>query len=376
MDKTILFSAEPFAFGPSAKMITIARNLPKQYHCIAFVRGTAAEFARTNNLDVVEYSINDIETAIKPLLNKANSIVNVMNYELDEYINKAQSDLLKIYVDTLFWFWKTPVWDKSEPDIYYCQNFPGVLNAVNRTTAKFKDKIKIVGPLVDMNEYKDHKQKTVIMINFGGLESDLIRIGENSNYPFYILDALIQPIREFTPLPIVVTTRTRITEEMERRYGSALNVSFRTLDQKEYLQTLSKSTCLFTTPGLESPYEAFLYNIPVCFLPPSLNSQYYQLQVYKKHAIAPFRVEWERLSEYKLEKMNLMPDDEIKKILSIIESQANSERFCTLVRKTVVRFMISLSNPNRQLLEQKKFIMSMGGIGTADIVKSITSLSK
>lgn len=370
MKKEILLTAEPYAFGPSSKMMTIARALRDDCHITILGRDIVQDYAASNGFACEPYVPQDLERLL-PLLRKQDAVLNVMNFEIDSVLR--QSAVPTVYLDTLFWFWNTPVWRQSRPVRYFCQNFPGTRLAVANTLAPFRDHISVVGPVVDASRARTKaKQKPrFVLVNFGGLESDFVKIGSNSNYPTVVLDAILDDLLLRFDLPIMVTTRGSVAEMLQRHYAHIGRVTFVGLSQCDFLDTLCSSICLFTTPGLETLYEAFLHEIPVFFLPPSLNSQYHQLEVYEARGVADFRLEWLALAGRRADIRSLSLEEQTAWILRTVCAPESIEQLRSAAAPAIEAFAACVDDPRKQILAQTAFMRDIGENGVSEICDAL-----
>jgi hypothetical protein len=380
--KSILFTAESYGWGPSAKMVTIARNVPQGVNVTILARGTVAEHARMNGFKVVEYTGPEEDAdRILGLTREHDAVLTAGNWELAGLFTKSGRPTL--YIDVLFYYWTVKVWKEAEPGLYYCQNFPGTREALEKTAAPFKERIQIVGPIVDTSFRElSRAGRKYIIVNYGGLESgistDPIKVGQNSDYPFQMADAFLDSIRACSDLPIVVTTGQRIVEQLRSRYSNYRDVTFVCNSQEEQLRLLAQSVCLFTTSGIESTYEACLYDVPVFFLPPSNLSQYCQYEAFKKNDIAEHRVEWADLMETELGKVFDDPKAQLKHSHQALQQCVQSPSFRPdarhSVHEKVQRFFEMLRDPAGQLGKQRRFMDWVGPNAVGEITQALIRL--
>ena len=368
MLRSVLLTAEPYAFGPSSKMITIAKAIRGHCRVTILGRDIVHDYAAANGFSCEAYTLLDLDRQV-PLLSAQDVALNVMNFELDGVFRK--SGVPTFYLDTLFWFWDTPVWERSDPVRYFCQDFPGTHAAIANTKAPFRNRISVIGPVVDTSRRCKQSKPQHVLVNFGGLESDFVKIGSNSSYPFLVLDAILGEIQSRFDVPVIVTTRDSVAIRLQQRYSHFDRVTFAALSQGEFLDALSTSACVFTTPGVETVYEAFLHEIPVFFLPPSLNSQYYQLEVYKAAGVADFRLEWRALVGGGLERRGLSLSAQTEHILRTMRAPDSFEHLLRDVGPAMEAFKTCVDKPATQLVAQRVFMQRLGENGVAQICSSL-----
>lgn len=368
--KRVALTAEPYAFGPSSKMLVVARHCLDECDITVVGRGIVAEFARMNGLTTQEYS-SSAHVSPKAFA-EFDLVVNVMNFELSDVIKEA--GVPSLYIDTLFWYWATDMWAASQPDLYLCQAFPGTDDAIEKSIGSSTGKLKTVGPLVDLsflNSAPDESPRNVL-VNLGGLESDKVSIGNDSNYPTLVLDRLLPAIRRVSNHRIVVATRSGVARKLEARYDRRWpDVHFEALPQAEFLRTLSRTDYLLTTPGLESVLESFSYDVPTFFLPPSHVSPYRQMTKYKAAGVAQHRLDWAGVDELDLPATE-DPDECNRMLFAHMERADVLEALADDVDTRLSAF-VSATAPSL-LAPQRAFLDSLGGNGVAATTDAIRGL--
>lgn len=100
----LLFSAEPYGYGPAAKAVAIARTLHAQGHSISFVgSGTALHFAQ-GAADTFDTCLDEHLVDYSGLLQlNFNAAVSVMEPSLTVAAHAV--GLPSVYVDSLYWMW-------------------------------------------------------------------------------------------------------------------------------------------------------------------------------------------------------------------------------------------------------------------------------
>ena len=92
-----------------------------------------------------------------------------------------------------------------------------------------------------------------------------------------------QRFRKVRPAPVM--------EYLDQRYGND-RLSFRHLSHSAFLSLLNKIALLVTSPGLTATYEAFVYGVPIRFLPAQNHSQALMQRKYIKNGFADIPMAW------------------------------------------------------------------------------------
>ncbi len=362
MKKIILCDAVPFCFGPISKMISIAEKIDKkEYDLILLASGTSLELGKKSNLFKIvncntESNVDLIKN--KKWFEKADVFVNVMNPKSVEYALSLNKKV--IYIDSLFWMWdKVPDFaDKVEA--YFAQNFVGVKD---RIISESRDKINLVGPIIG-NAFRGVKKKNHIVVNFGGIESSMIKIGKNSNYPF-VIGKLIEKVFSNSKEKVYFCGNDKI---IRKAIPKRKNFIIGSMEHREFLKVLSEAKLLITIPGLTTTFEAFNYNVPTIFLPPENYSQFLNLKSFEMHSAGKKIFNWSDI--YKT-KINLFEDEQkaVDKILFLIrrfeKDKINKLNFKNKLIK-VLKNVNSISVKN-----QDKFIKSLGENSVLQIAEKI-----
>ena len=362
----IIAVAENYAFGPIGKLLTITDKLRIFGHNITFLLfGTPYQLAKrdiNNKVLCVDFSKNTLPDNIISLLIKADLLISVMDLPS---INWAKKYNLPIaFVDSLFWFWTTIDERLFDIDMYFFQK-SFLLNKRKMNELNTIKNLIEVPPIVDI-EYLSNEKSNLLLINLGGMDAKgYIEIGNNSFYPFIIVNIILklEILKNFKQ--VIFTGNERIINNLKNKYEHAIsdNIKFLELNHKEFIKILSQSQLLITSPGLETTLEGFVYNVPIIFLPPQNNSQYLQLDEFRKLGIASKSIHLKDFFPDISDKLN-----ESKEAVELVIKQVNDIEEPN-IQIILIRYLnIWLSNNiwhKQQVILQRNFIRMLGGINGA-----------
>ena len=254
-------------------------------------------------------------------------------------------------------------------EVYAIQNFPGTSQKLSRMKP---DNPIVVGPIVD-KPVLPLKKLDQITLSFGGLESWLIKIGVDSDYPFIIASILVKAIQEsHTKDKLLVTGNSACMTKLRETYKSHAGIEFACLSHKRFLEELSKSRLFLTSPGLGATYEAFSHSIPTVFLPPQNYSQFQQLKLLRANGAAPYSFHWVDAYPDTDLPFDCEENEGVKTILQIIHRFGQDEKARDKLKKILTRMMaIDLKDI---VNSQRNFLQQMGSNGVNDLVNSIVNL--
>jgi len=369
----IVAVAENFAFGPISKLLTITEQLLKQGHDITFIgEGTAYQLGKKqkftkiyhHNTDGVDY-----KKWAKPIFQKADVLLS--SGDRSSILLAQEIGLPTIWLDILFWWWDDIPEYLLNADLYIQQN--SLYNGRNMKRYANKTKnMKIVGPIIDLQYHKE-KLKNQLLIAFGGMEAaGWYQIGKDSNYPYTISQLIINKIDTSDYKSVLFVGNERITKDLSKKYGTD-KFRFVMLPHNEMLYEMARSEDILMVPGLETPLEAFAYNQPIFFLPPSNSSQYVQLDEFRKFKLAT-KINSIHFADYYPYK-NLAGKN-LRHIMEVfLKELSRFEHSDSVLESCAERINNYLHQSKREKLKQidneKKFIASIGGNGLKESVSLI-----
>lgn len=295
--KKIICTATPFGYGPVSKLITICKFLNKENVELIFVgNGIAFELAEETSYfsRIVPYDFaqNDSDASIfkEEWLQDISLMLNVM--EPIAVCAANEMGLRTVYIDSLFWMWDEIPKQLHTVDSYVIQSFVGVQDKV-RSVAKSIDSIRLCGPIVDCSYKKVFKEnKKSLLVNFSGLENPFVKFGTNMYYPEAVMSSLIEPLNESHWEQIIIVGNQAVMKWFSDEFGSNFRGKFQHVEHDLFLNLLSNSDMLITSPGLTSTYEAVSYEVPVRFMPPQNYSQALMSQIHKDSGFVDISMDW------------------------------------------------------------------------------------
>lgn len=362
MKKIILCDAVPFCFGPISKMISIAEKIDKsKYSLVLLASGTSLELGKKSNLFKIINCNTELNSDLiknKKWFQKADVFVNVMNPKSVEYALSLNKKV--VYIDSLFWMWDKVPDFADKVDAYFAQNFVGVKD---RIISESREKINLVGPIIADN-FKDVKKKNHIVVNFGGIESSMIKIGKNSNYPF-VIGKLIEMVFRNSKETVYFCGNDKI---VRKAIPKRKNFIIGNMEHGEFLKILSEAKLLITIPGLTTTFEAFNYRVPTIFLPPENYSQFLNLKSFEMYSVGKKIFNWSDI--YKT-KINLFEDEQkaVDKILFLIQKFEKDKVNKLNFRNKLIKILKNINSIS--IKNQDKFIKSLGDNSVLQIAEKI-----
>ena len=269
--KKLLCESNPMCYGSSTVLLSIIEQLYSETVCLAF--GVAKEILKgsTEIIEVNNKSSTDVNSVIANIdFDSVLVVSNTSNLALYKSLNK------KIYFVHIHLFYPSAYTEIFESiDVLFAQNFWGI--------QQLKSAI-IVGPLIKSPKHK-RKNKDLILVNLGGGESTFIKPGINSNYGELMLNLIIQ-LKPFILNKNLIFCGGNLIIESIKDIAFKKSIKALSLSNDEYLDLLDQAEFLFSSPGLNSIFEAIFREIPIVFLPPQNISQIYQLDKYEEAGLA------------------------------------------------------------------------------------------
>jgi len=278
-----------------------------------------------------------------------------------------------VWIDCLFWFWDNIPEIVFDVDLYIRER--SLEDSVNK--ARFGPKIKnlcSVGPII--GEIKHKRRRSQALISFGGGEAPYwYKVGTDTNYPFVITHVLSSYVDWSHFERALLATNERIVIELEKKFPKT-PFKFTTFPHDKFLEEISQSEVILITPGLITAEAAFYSETPTIFLPASNNSQYLQLEEFRRLGLATASV---HLADF-MSKLNLkgMP---IRKSTQVMLQQLREFELSPEVQIKVGTKINELVKDRKKwsgnfVRKGNDFITSLGGNGVEVAANSITQLLK
>jgi len=372
----IIVVAQNYAFGPIGKLLTITPYLKKAGHEIHFIgEGTAYQLGSKEDFDSIsriDTDSPDFEEKMGDAFKKANILLSCMDMSSIRLAQKV--GLPTIWLDTLFW-WRNEIPDYIlNVDCYIKQDSVSDDRNKQLYGPKIKN-LKSVGPLVDLSVLETRREKNQVIVAFGGMEAKgWYKVGKETNYPF-LLKKLLELVDFSEYESVLITGNERVIKEMDSMKKTNHKFIFQTLQHSKFAQELANSKLAIMAPGLETPLEAFSYNVPTIFLPPSNASNYMQLNSFIQENVATMKIHF---TDYYDEIQML--DKGFRERLYLYLEQLHIFEQDTKAQEDVVKKLNSFVK-NKQLqaaqaIRQKEYIERLRGNGIKDCVDIMTSFIK
>ena len=299
--KMILVTAEEFGYGPIITAIYFLEQVNNYKHieCVFAGKGLSLVQPKKSDLFVecVECDLKDNDQIIN-FLNNRSDINTIISFEnLESIIVGVHKHLKTIYIDNLFWMWKSIPEELNRVDNYIIVDSFGNLDEnLSRIGKKIKNKT-IIGPLRNVNQKtnKDSELNKSVLIGLGGADSYLMN--KPVVYKFYekLVLQIGNNVNEILgDLEINVCGGDGIIKFLKTKIQNS-KYSFRTMTHNNFLKLMSNSRYVFLTPGLGNFFESTTLEQEVCFLLPINYSQYWQCEYYKKMNRKVWCINWNNL---------------------------------------------------------------------------------
>lgn len=362
----ILCDAVPFCFGPTSKMISVAEHLKgENTQILLLASGTSKELGSKSKLFRVIDCNSERQAELekhRELFKKADLFVTVMNPVSAKFAQKLKKPT--IYIDSLFWMWDKIPNHLYDVDKYFIQNFYNSQKTLQKYT-KIKN-AEIVGPIIDDSKPIEKNKHEYIVVNFGGMESTLIKIGKNSSYPLTV-GKIIEEVLTKANQKAYFCGNDKVLKKFLNTNSKNIIISGR--NHKDFLELLRKSKLLITVPGLTTTFEAFYYETPVAFLPPQNYSQLLNLDIFRKKNLAKNSFQWSDIYPH----IKIQPGENekksVEKVLKCIK-KFESDKTAQKKFRNYLTNLIQLERSN-STIKQKQYLNSLGENSAKNIANYI-----
>jgi len=362
----VLCDAVPFCFGPISKMISVSKHLNDLgANLDLLAHGTSKELGEKAEIyNIVECNSEKLTDLKKYecFFENADVFVTVMNPVAAKFA--LEKNVPVVYIDSLFWMWDSVPKEFAGIDRYFVQNFFNSKSALN--SYPFMKNVEFVGPIIDDSLQIEKKKEDFVLVNFGGMESALIQIGKNSNYPFVVGGLILDELERTGQKAFVCGNDKVLKKILKGRKPSNIIIGGRS--HEEFLELLRRTKLLITTPGLTTTFEAFHYGAPVVFLPPENYSQFLNLKIFRQEGVAKHSFHWMDLEKG----LDILPgEDEKLGVDKVLQCIKRFESNKTSQRKFKKFISGVLSQKKLSTKEQRKYIDSLGRCSSKNIAKYI-----
>lgn len=288
----LLCDAIAFCYGPGTALKRILEIWRPQFHEITLLacETTKEYFSR---LDLVDNLVPLDTTNRDALVGYPGEgfdvylcVCNPVGYQ---YL--ASRAKTTAFVDFLFWMRTNGNAPEFGATVYLVEQYPGFERAVAAYSSVIPG-LQLIPPLVKCSWPRPVVARNLIAVNLGGQRSPMTRPGENTEYPFLVVEALCNAAKTVgIDADIVVTADAATVSALASRF-SRDGWMFLSLPHDAFLDLLSRARMVLTHPGLYSPFEAFAARRPTFFLPSSNYTQILQLRGFRECGLAPYAVDW------------------------------------------------------------------------------------
>lgn len=272
------------------------------------------------------------------------------------------------FIDSLFWFWPELPDRAGDVEIYFCQNF---FYPVAEKIRKYGLRnARLIGPILSAGFHR-HAKKDQTIIAFGGLENPHVEIGGNSNYPFVILRNLL-PLLRHRFANILVTGRERVMQMLRSSFGETEGIKFEMLPPRRMLEELSASEALFTTPGIQTFFDAS-DKVPIFCLPPHNSSQVRNLDSLISYGFIRHYLKWDELYEFD-DRRNSDEGEEVRLVLEKVKLFESNEKDQKVLQARAEIFLDAMDSWPELVALQKQAVENLGDNGVLTIAHEIARL--
>jgi hypothetical protein len=351
-------------------MLTVSESISGFSDLTLLASGTSSELGKKGPFKkIVECNtenISDLEKNSR-FFDKAELFINVMNPVSTKFAKQRNVPVAQI--DSLFWMWDDISKEVAESEFYFIQKFDGVKEQLEKFSGRIKNPV-LVGPII--MEKPKVKQKNQLIINFGGIESAMIKIGKNSNYPFTVAKILCECLEKQDSFDSVLFVGLgKIMSQLKKKYAKT-GFRFSFLNHDDFLEELAASKMLLTSPGLTTSFEAFSFGIPSFFLPPQNYSQYWNLSKFKKHGLVFRDTNWSSV----FPDLEILPNEpeeigvgKVLKAISRFDNEASAQK---KISELISEILVSEEDVRKKFrASQNNYFDSLGGNGTKEISRQI-----
>ncbi|MBF0313333.1 MAG: hypothetical protein HQK52_07950 [Oligoflexia bacterium] len=371
--KTIIFDAEPFCFGPISTTLSLAKELRKkvdpQYRFVLLGTLTSLQLGQKSNLfdEVIECNTTSTEelSQHRSLIENCSLYISNTNPNSIKYLQDIP--IKKIYIDTLFWMWDKLLADFNTVDTYYIQDFFGTKEALEKFSEKVNNP-KVVPPLIPIDmpnpqpELSENK-RPINLITFGGIDNIY---SKTSKFCQCFMNSLVTH-KDFSKHEFIVAGGGNTIEFLKNNYSGFKNLTIDVFDKFEFLSLMASADKVIAGSGITTFYEMCYYEKDVFFLPPQNYSQALQLRIYQDNLDQINFFNWESNRGYPLIPEGLPEMEGIAKNSECLEFFLNSTDEQDRLIQDVFDFIYS--SPSK--LTQDHF--SIKNSGVVNIVDDIVN---
>lgn len=372
MARRLLCDAVSFGFGPAGKLAAILGRLQKEdLETVLLASGTTLELAADAADRVIEANTEADEAleAHRDLFESSDLFLVVMNPISSRAAQRYR--VPQVFVDSLFWMWDSIDPATARAERYCIQNFVGV---EERLAEEAVDHPVLVGPIVDARAYGEREETNQLIVNFGGMESGLIRHGINLTYPFVVGEGVARALADHSFDRVLLTGRRPVLEELAERHPIPRS-SFGSLAPPNFMEEVRRSKMVMTSPGLTATYECFAAGVPVVFLPPQNYSQVFNLASLRQVGAAPRSLAWSDLFPEREVAPRIPEKAGVEAVLGLIaEFSASAGARRTFTSWFGEQTVLDAATRRQIAARQRAFFERLGGDGARAVADQVHRL--
>ncbi|MDD4156430.1 MAG: hypothetical protein PHY08_07660 [Candidatus Cloacimonetes bacterium] len=361
----LLCDSNQMAYGSSSALLAILDHIDSEN--TAFAWGITKEILSTdhkihNIISIDNKNPNAVKEAVD--LNCFDAVIVVSNLSnIEFYVNGG---LPIFFIDLHHWYPTNKnhvVWESASK--CFVENFLS-------NNLSIPDNVCKVGPVIRLTPNSNSKEK-IVLVNFGGAENRWIVPGLNSDYIKWAYKILEHFFDRFSDYLIYIAAGYKAIATLTD-FDLPKNVKFRTFTQAHYLDILSKSEYLITSPGLNAVFEGMYYGSKTIFLPPQNTSQIIQLSYYENSGLVSKGLNLSDFFDYlNFEtELNFNEQDFTKKVLLALNDAVNDS---VIYKKIIGHLSEQLNYVNNSNYPEliKSLTCKLGFPGSKTIASYISS---
>lgn len=334
----LLFTAEPFGFGPISSTISIVKQIKKiepRKICIFIGRGTSYQLASKSNIFDQVYHVENFS---KLHLNLYNSNIITSNCIMISNTYPAGSLLAKelnikcFFIDTLFWMWDRLPVKFDDVEKYYVENFHCTDLRLDRFG--ISNKIQVIPPLIDLEAKPKNQSSPLLIITLGGIDSDF------TNFPL-LYEKLIEYLsnHNMQKYEILICGGGKKLHEAEIKKYENKQLKITCLSPEEHISYLKAASLVIASPGVHGFYENYLLDKNTLFLPPQNYSQHLQLSYIMKTFHDVIGIRFSDLAIINNLAENLPEEEGIREIANMNKILLDNQKSLEIFFATIEKFL-------------------------------------
>jgi hypothetical protein len=269
------FLSTSFGFGPVSKAVTIARELKRRAQHIEahyFGSGVDYDFAKKSGtfdqVFLVNVDQHEVLLQLVPQLGNYRSIFSVLNFDILSVWPESHPPLY--VVDSLAWMWPTPPPDLKRATAYFVQDYLVELERIQNWGQEVP--LVLVDPIHPELERQEPSASTPqLLVNFSGCANPFAPPRFFERYVEVLAHAVLMHAETFDR--VIFCCNEQLSKYLKQILTDRKAVVAGHLSHDEFLDSLSRSSALLTSPGITTTLEANALGKTTRFLLPQNYSQ-------------------------------------------------------------------------------------------------------